>query len=1008
LARILHSSGLAALLAWWLGGAVAFSQNFSAVRPLAPSVSTNLPAGAARNSTGPIISADGSTVVFMSQAKDLVAEDRTGFFIDVFARRLTNQTVSLVSASVSNSSGGNGHSLCVGVSTDGRYVLFESTASNLVTNDFNGASDLFLRDLVSNRTVLVSVNQSGNASANNKSFNGNLSPDGRFVVFESWATNLVTNQVVGRDVYIRDLQTATTTWVSTNSVRHGYDNAIAESPVLSSDARYVAFTSFVTNQNYNFNNSHELYVRDLQGGGLSLVSSNSAEMAGPSGVNFEGVGISSNGQFLTYRLYHNQTVPPTMIFWNAWQAPNTLVVTSNAYYNSPAPVEGAAPILSSSGRYVAYADSDSCYLWDQQSGLTWSVPGRSPLLSANDQYIALLSKTNLAGLNSTGRNQLFLIDTISGTTNLVSVGYNGTPSTSDILFPSMSADGRVFAFAAVDGNLVTNDSNRAIDVFVRNLNALTTQLISRRDPTLISSSPAGFSLIGPNGISSNGQFVAFSSMAEDLVLNDTNGFRDVFVRDLSNRTTTLVSVNTNGFSANSSSSGASISANGRYVAFLSYASDLAAAATTNVARIYRRDLQTGQTLLAGTNENRLVVPTKPSITADGQVVTYEMAGTLFRWAAASGLTNIAQYAQDAPPIVSLDGRRAAYMDAQFPTYFKVWDAQAGTTNIAFSPASRLAGFSGDGNLLYYFSPTGGTNLSVFDLAQQSNSPPCFLAPATTPVSISFNGRFAAYSIVTYGTDVKSVYVWDNLLRTNLLASPTYLGGLSTNGSSDYPSISPNGRYVVFSSTASNLISGATNTDLSVYVRDLFAGTTTKLSAREDGFNGDHVSSRPLFGADGGTITFSSAASDLVTNDFSGTADLFYFRLSRADFVDTDNDGIDDNWEMQYFGDLSHDGTGDSDGDGQSDLQEYLAGTNPTDPNSVFRGNLLAPSPNGAVVVTWKAQLGLSYRMQYKNRLEDPTWLDLPSPAIVSGSTGSATDATAAGFQQRFYRVSIVP
>ena len=118
--------------------------------------------------------------------------------------------------------------------------------------------------------------------------------------------------------------------------------------------------------------------------------------------------------------------------------------------------------------------------------------------------------------------------------------------------------------------------------------------------------------------------------------------------------------------------------------------------------------------------------------------------------------------------------------------------------------------------------------------------------------------------------------------------------------------------------------------------------------------------------------------------------------------------MDDNWEIRYFGDLSHDGTRDTDGDGQTDLQEYLAGTDPTDRNSIFKATPLSPPVNGALSLNWKAQPGMFYRVQYKSSLSESNWTDLPAAMSLSGTNGVATDTTAGSASQRFYRVLVVP
>src|SRR5262249_16421586 len=125
--------------------------------------------------------------------------------LNVFVRDRTNGTTTLASVNL-NGIAGNGNSLPVGISTNGRYALFESTASDLVSGDTNGVSDIFIRDLVAGTTALVSASTNG-GFANGVSRSPTMSVDGRCVAFVSAASNLAAGDTNGiPDVFIRDLQ----------------------------------------------------------------------------------------------------------------------------------------------------------------------------------------------------------------------------------------------------------------------------------------------------------------------------------------------------------------------------------------------------------------------------------------------------------------------------------------------------------------------------------------------------------------------------------------------------------------------------------------------------------------------------------------------------------------------------------------------------------------------------------------------------------------------------------
>src|SRR4051795_8290641 len=205
------------------------------------------------DSTGPAFSADGHVVAFVSAANDLVPGDtngnhcRAGFLcgFDVFARDLTTGATERVSVSSAGVQG-NDISFSPAVSTAGRFVAFRSFASNLVPGDTNATDDVFVRDRQNGTTERVSVSSTG-VQGNGPSGLGGvaISGDGRFVVFDSPATNLVPGDTNRQnDVFVRDRQNGTTARVSLSSTglqcnRGSGDIGLA----ISADGQFVAFAS---------------------------------------------------------------------------------------------------------------------------------------------------------------------------------------------------------------------------------------------------------------------------------------------------------------------------------------------------------------------------------------------------------------------------------------------------------------------------------------------------------------------------------------------------------------------------------------------------------------------------------------------------------------------------------------------------------------------------------------------------------------------------------------------
>ena len=130
------------------------------------------------------------------------------------------------------------------------------------------------------------------------------------------------------------------------------------------------------------------------------------------------------------------------------------------------------------------------------------------------------------------------------------------------------------------------------------------------------------------------------------------------------------------------------------------------------------------------------------------------------------------------------------------------------------------------------------------------------------------------------------------------------------------------------------------------------------------------------------------------------------RRSVETFVDSDRDQMEDTWETARLGSLARDGTGDFDNDGMSDLREFMAGTDPGNPNSQLR--VIPAAPNGGqVTITWQSVAGKTYALEYKDSLDDPTWMRVTGEVAAQGATASKVDPSSPG-PARFYRVVATP
>ena len=379
---------------------------------------------------------------------------------------------------------------------DGRYVIFTSNATNLVAGDTNGFVDIFVRDRLSGVTEIVNVSSAG-VQANASSSYHCISADGRFAAFSSFATNLVAGDTNGlMDVFVRDRLNGTTERVSVSTSGAQGDFGYSDHPSISADGRFVAFDSFASTLVAGDTNGFiDDFVRDRLNGTTERVSVGAA-------------GLQGN--------YHSQF-----------------------------------PSISADGRFVAFETE------------------------AN----------NLVMGDTNARVDVLVRDRLNGTTLRVSVASGGAQATGgDSLRPALSADGRCVAFESDATNLVAGDTNAFRDIFVHELASGATERVSLDWLGNQSSPECNFA-----SISGDGRLVTFHSPAA-LVPGDFNGFHDVFLRDRLLATTDRVSVSSGGAEGNLLSTSGSLSADGRFVVFPSVATNLVSGDTNSQGDVFVRDL----------------------------------------------------------------------------------------------------------------------------------------------------------------------------------------------------------------------------------------------------------------------------------------------------------------------------------------------------------------------------------------------------------------------------------
>ena len=255
--------------------------------------------GADGDSDSPAVSADGRFVAFNSQAENLSAEDEDGT-LDVFVRdRQTGTTLYASRASGAAGAQGNGPSVFPSISSDGRYVAFQSLASSLSGDDIDGLYDVFVRDLVTNTTVLASRAGNG-AAADGDSWQPSISADGRSVAFTSEANNLT----AGDDddywnIFVRDLQHGAVTYVSGAGGAAGDLGSMT--PSISADGRFVAFVSYARNLSAEDDNAFaDVFVHDLHANATTFVSRGAGATGAPGNDHSSAPAISGDGRFVAF------------------------------------------------------------------------------------------------------------------------------------------------------------------------------------------------------------------------------------------------------------------------------------------------------------------------------------------------------------------------------------------------------------------------------------------------------------------------------------------------------------------------------------------------------------------------------------------------------------------------------------------------------------------------------------------------------------------------------------
>jgi Tol biopolymer transport system component len=831
----------------------------------------------------------------------------------------------------------SGESEAKAISADGRFVVFSSTAANLVPGqiDENNVADLFLRDRITGTTALVShVAASAVTTGDLESDSGVISADGRYVAFVSWARNLVAGQVdpqIQPDVFLFDRATSAVTLVSRSaaSARTAGDY-YSDRPALSADGRYLAFHSNATNLvPLQSGKESNVFLWDRRSGRTTLVShaaGSATRAAGRAAGYYPSPSISADGQWIAYASSGRDLIPGqtgedfnNVFLFDRSTGRNFLVSRANGSATTGA--GGDSPVLSANGESVAFESAAPNLVPGQTMGADGDASGcifvfHRPMgqmrlvshaasspnqmgnsdsggvrISADGAWVAFVSRatdllTAQVGGDIFGYN-VFLWERASGNVRLLSHP-PGSPTSSAggiNVLDGLSADGRRILISGEGYIADPREPRSESEVF----------LVDRSGQAIMVSSPGGSGQSGGNGesgpavLSADGNWIAFTSEATDLEpdLKDLNGRRDVFLFGRATGDLEAVSRRDPGLPLRATGGSAgNLSADGRYAVFVSGSPDVAPRVRdlNNDEDVYLYD-GTAKTLTLVSHSTAGALQTanggsnSPQLSADGRFVLYLSQATdlvpgqvhdsslpdLFLYDRTTGQTTLVSRSATSP---------ATGVGVSF------WKAiSADGSSIVFTSASRDL-VPGQGstrfqdNVFLYDRSTGA--MTLLSHAHSSATQPA--DDLSYVEAISADGRYVVLG--SFASDLLAdtppgvedlftgaLYLYDKVTRAlTLITRPSSPGGQIQGGGD--ARISADGRWIAFISYSGDLVPGQVDPDehgnsLDVFLWDRNTRTMRLVSHSPDNpLLSGGVGSGLAMSADGRFIAFSGGG-DLV-------------------------------------------------------------------------------------------------------------------------------------------------
>ncbi len=844
----------------------------------------------------------------------------------VISSTVANNFGDAITSQARDYAGSSGSGFAPSISRDGSRIVFLSSSSDLVHGDTNSSTDGFVYDVANRNIERISRSTSGQ-QANTHTDSLAISGDGHKVALATLASNLTSgDNSFTNDVFVRDTVAGVTSLVSTTGSTL---RAVRGQMAMSGDGRLVAYQQAITNDPFN---TWAVYIADGSTGQVERVSLQLAE-GGVANIGFlNHLALSADGRYLVIGASQSGTVNGRFhelyLFDRVARSLRGLPVRP-----SGSQVNGSlySASISDDGRFIAFASDDSnlisgdtngvadIFVYDQQTATTEriSVSGTSaqanqasaqPSINSNGRFIAFSSSAdNLVAGDTNGRADVFVVDRVTREVVLVSRATVAQESNGDSTWPSISGDGQRIAFSSTANNLVASHPNHRppvstnTQVFVADRLTNTIQGVSSFTTT--------------STLQVNSSTLAFNSgratISGSVTIGNSLMAGNITELDFGNRTFSL------GFNIYASSSGAATIAT----------TDIRNSdGATRLSELTSLDGQPpGYQLLEGNPAINAGAPsaaasldqwqrprTVPDIGAL-EAVTGSLSGYVFVDLNSDGTREISEPGlSDQQVFLDQNGdgiwqatepttRTSTNTDVHGAGFYRFehlsptehtvrlvvpnqWSVTApeivrvGQGNIQSNGSSAQALFGASGQTVAFVSTasnlvsgdTAAANIFIFSRATN--------AIEKVPIegaNLKLLGLLGAQDQWVLLRNDTGVYLYDRLTQAVQLVSVSN-SGQPANAHSDWGAASADGRWIVYSSFASNLVSGDNDTSADIFLFDRQSQTVVSITRQANGVQGNKDSEWPVISEDGSTIVFVSDATNLVPGDTNGVSDIFVY------------------------------------------------------------------------------------------------------------------------------------